>query len=289
MSEYARRVALITGASRGLGRELARAFRGDGADLFLTGRDVGALAEVEQVLREGGDTGASVRTFACDAASVGAGSRTVEAALSAFGRIDILVCNAAIQGPIGSFWENDLAAWEAALAVDLVAPIQLVHAALPEMQARGGSVLFISGGGATAPRPRFSAYATAKAGLVRFAETLACELMDAGITVNCIAPGAMPTAMLREVAAAGSERAGSRETETAGKVLSEGGPTMKRAAELAVFLASERARGITGRLISAVWDRWEDWPQHLEELAASDLYTLRRITGRDRGVSWGDK
>jgi len=60
-------------------------------------------------------------------------------------------------------------------------------------------------------------------------------------------------------------------------------------ADLAVFLASDASKGITGRLISAQWDKWEDWPDHLAELADSDLYTLRRITGRDRGKIWGDK
>ena len=62
-----------------------------------------------------------------------------------------------------------------------------------------------------------------------------------------------------------------------------------RAAALAVFLASDAARGITGRLISAVWDRYEDWPAHRDELAGSDAYTLRRIVGRDRGFDWGDR
>jgi 3-oxoacyl-[acyl-carrier protein] reductase len=54
------------------------------------------------------------------------------------------------------------------------------------------------------------------------------------------------------------------------------------------FLVSEKSKGITGKLISAEWDNWSDWPQHVDELRASDLYTLRRITGRDRGLTWGD-
>jgi 3-oxoacyl-[acyl-carrier protein] reductase len=64
---------------------------------------------------------------------------------------------------------------------------------------------------------------------------------------------------------------------------------MDRVANLALFLASDAAEGITGKLISAVWDNWDNWPQNLEELSTSDVYTLRRITGRDRGMSWGDK
>jgi len=64
---------------------------------------------------------------------------------------------------------------------------------------------------------------------------------------------------------------------------------LEKGAALAVFLASDASRGITGRLISAVWDRYEDWPAHLEALSQSDAFTLRRIVGRDRGFTWGDR
>ncbi|MFM7615231.1 MAG: hypothetical protein ACKO4R_13645, partial [Synechococcales cyanobacterium] len=77
--------------------------------------------------------------------------------------------------------------------------------------------------------------------------------------------------------------------ELASKVFVEGGASMERVADLALFLASEDSKGITGKLISAVWDRWEDWPFHLDELNKTDIYTLRRIVGRDRGMNWGDK
>jgi 3-oxoacyl-[acyl-carrier protein] reductase len=68
-----------------------------------------------------------------------------------------------------------------------------------------------------------------------------------------------------------------------------GGTGFGPAAALAVFLASDSCSGISGKLISAVWDTWERWPEHIDELCTSDVYTLRRIAGRDRGFSWGDK
>ena len=135
----------------------------------------------------------------------------------------------------------------------------------------------------------FSAYASAKAALVRFSETLADEVKSQGITVNCIAPGAMKTAMLRAVLERGEQRSGAREFAVAAKVFEEGGASMDRVADLALFLSSPAARAITGKLISAVWDHWECWPEHVPELAGSDLYTLRRIVGRDRGLGWGDR
>jgi len=118
---------------------------------------------------------------------------------------------------------------------------------------------------------------------------LAEELKPYNVRVNCIAPGAMGTAMLEEVVTKGEAAAGKKEYEDAFRVLREGGVPMQRVAELCNFLASDASNCITGKLISALWDNWEHWPEHIDELRTSDVYTLRRIVGRDRGLSWGDK
>jgi 3-oxoacyl-[acyl-carrier protein] reductase len=99
----------------------------------------------------------------------------------------------------------------------------------------------------------------------------------------------MKTDMLGEVLQKGANAAGEREFAIASKVFAEGGASMDRVADLAKFLASDKSKGITGKIISAVWDDWENWSDHLEELSSSDAYTLRRISGRDRGFKWGDK
>jgi 3-oxoacyl-[acyl-carrier protein] reductase len=203
--------------------------------------------------------------------------------------LDVLVNNAATQGPIGPLLENDFLAWQRTVQVNLLAPVAFCQALIPLMKKmRGASIINLSGGGATGPRANFSAYATAKAGLVRFSETSAEELIPDGIRVNCIAPGAMKTDMLGEVLAKG-DAAGARERKLANKVFEEGGASMNRVADLALFIASDLSKGITGKLVSAMWDNWEHWPEHLQELSGSDAYTLRRIAGRDRGFTWGDK
>jgi 3-oxoacyl-[acyl-carrier protein] reductase len=154
---------------------------------------------------------------------------------------------------------------------------------------RRGCIIQVSGGGATNPLPGLSAYAASKAAVVRFAETLALEVKDFGISVNSIAPGALNTRLLDEVLAAGPDKVGRQFYERSLAQKRDGGVPLSKGAELAVFLASDTARGITGRLISAVWDHWQEWPNHLDTLAESDLYTLRRIVGRDRGENWGDR
>jgi 3-oxoacyl-[acyl-carrier protein] reductase len=291
MTVSAGRSVVITGASRGLGRALADAFWADGANVLGVARDAAALGELASALAgKAVVAGQKIDTLPLDLAAEKSADAVVAHALSSFGRIDTLVCNAAIQGPIGRAWEVDSAAWRDTIAADLTAPASLALRAVPSFIASGrGRIIFLSGGGATAPRPHFSAYAAAKAGLVRFAETLAHELAGTGVTVNAVAPGAMPTGMLQDIVRAGEGAASQREVEGAARVLANANDSMQLAAKLCVFLASDAARDISGRLISAVWDRWEDWPKHTEALTGSDLYTLRRITGRDRGQGWGDR
>jgi len=205
-------------------------------------------------------------------------------------RIDVLVNNAGIQGPIGKTWEAPPQTWNDAIAVDLVGPAMICRAAVPLMAKHGGGrIINLSGGGATGPRQNFSAYATAKAGLVRFSETLAEEVKPLGVAVNCVAPGPMGTDMLATVLKAGIEAAGEREIVAARKALEGGIETLTAAVDLIVFLASSGSQGVTGKLISALWDKWQDFPDHVGELGASDVYTLRRITGRERGIGWSDK
>ncbi len=280
------KTALITGASRGLGETFTRHFWEAGYSLHLLARNRGALENIRSSLPP--RTGQVCTVHTCD---LGDNNQVRDFAkeVTAAG-VNTLVNNAAIQGPIGPLCENDMLAWEQTMRVNLLSPVEICRALIPGMKAgNDGSIINISGGGATGPRGNFSAYSAAKAALVRFSETLAEEVRGFGIRVNCIAPGAMKTAMLAEVLERGSSASGQKEYEIAQRVFAEGGASMDVAAELAVFLASEAASGITGKLISAVWDKWADWPAHIGELEKSDVYTLRRITGRDRGFTWGDK
>ena len=279
---------LITGASRGLGEILARAYWQAGANLLLVARGREKLEQLAASLGSRG--GQEVHTIVADLSDPGAAENVIRTAYERASRLDSLVNNAAIQGPIGPLWKNDWAEWQATLQVDLLSPVALCRAVVPRMiEQGGGSIVNLSGGGATGPRANFTAYATAKAGLVRFSETLADELRPHGVRVNCIAPGAMDTSMLTQVLQEGSDAAGEKEYAQALKVQREGGASPQQVAELCLFLGSDAGRDITGKLISAVWDDWESFPQHLQELDKSDVYTLRRIVAKDRGFKWGDR
>ncbi|WP_145573400.1 SDR family NAD(P)-dependent oxidoreductase [Yersinia alsatica] len=280
------KLAVITGATGGLGRELTRKFWDAGYNLILVSRQADKLEYLSQALAN--KINQSVHCIETDLSSLSQVSLLSDCLTEK--KPTVLINNAAIQGPIGPSWENDSAEIQSTIQVNLLAPIELCRAVVPGMITNGGgAIINISGGGATAPRANFTSYATAKAGLIRYSETLAEETAVYGIKINCIAPGVMKTSMLSEILKCGANVAGEREFTMANKVFAEGGVSMELAAELALFLASEESNGVSGKLVSAVWDDWTHWAEHLEELSSSDVYTLRRITGRDRGFLWGDK
>jgi len=183
----------------------------------------------------------------------------------------------------------DWAEWVQAIEVNLLGSILLCRELLPHFKKnRYGKIIQLSGGGATNPLPRLSAYAASKAAIVRFAETLAEEVRADHIDVNSVAPGPLNTRLLDEVLQAGPEKVGKDFYERSLKQKAEGGAPVEKGAALSVFLASSASDGITGKLISAVWDDWDTFPQHLDDLNQSDVYTLRRIVPKDRGLKWDD-
>ena len=233
-------------------------------------------------------TRAPIEAAAADVAVPGAVEDLVALALERFPQIDILVNNAGVYGPKGLVEDVGWDEWEQAVRVNLFGSVLCCRAVLPHFRGnRYGKIIQLSGGGATSPLPRLSAYAASKAAVVRFAETLAEEVRGTGIDVNAIAPGALNTRLLDEVLDAGPDLVGEEFFERALGQRSSGGTPLELAARLAVFLASGDSDGITGKLISAPWDRWEDFPSHHDDLRETDVYTLRRIVPADRGLSWG--
>jgi len=281
MTVLAGRGALIAGASQGLGKEIAAAYLRAGASVAICARDAATLEAARTELAPLG----RVIARPCDISKPDDVDALVAWAIAELPALDVLVNSAGIYGPMGAIEDTEWAAWRQAIEIDLFGAVLLCRAIVPHCKRLGhGKIIQLSGGGATAPMPRLTAYATAKAAVVRFCESLALELAAHRIDVNCIAPGALNTRMLDEVLAAGPEKVGAEFYARSIKQRDSGGAGLERGAELAVFLASSASDGITGRLLSALWDPWRELPSHRDELA--DIYTLRRITARERGKDW---
>jgi 3-oxoacyl-[acyl-carrier protein] reductase len=277
--ELAGRGAIVTGASRGIGLAIAEAFVAAGADVVACARHERELTAAVDRLRGHAPPGRIVEAVVADVSEPASVGTLTARAAAVLPSLDVLVSNAGVLGPVGPLDEVAWDDWVHAVAVDLLGPALLMRAVLPHFRSRRhGRIIQLSGGGATKPQPFRSAYAAAKAGVVRLVETVAGEVRDHGITVNAIAPGAVNTQLLDDLLAAGPERAGAAGWAEAQHQLASGGSPPEPAARLAVMLASDRGAGITGRLLSAVWDDWEGLPDRADALAASELYTLRRLT-----------
>lgn len=243
------RVSFVTGASRGLGEAIASRFAREGAPVVLAARDAEACERRAEELRARGHEALAVRCDVVDRASV---SRAVAQAVERFGRIDVLVNNAGVGGatPLDDPNPNpnpDDSRWDAILATNLTGAFRVSRAAAPHI-ARGGRVLNMSSVLGRFGVAGFSAYAASKHGIIGLTRSLALELAPRGITVNAICPGWVETEMARE----GFRRFGTEEEGRAaaakmaplGRVLEP-----EEIAGLAVYLASEEARSVTGQAI----------------------------------------
>lgn len=277
MEQLSNRVAIITGGSRGIGKAVTKAFLREGAKVVIAAR---TKIEIDTTIKELKKEG-TIIGFPTDVSNREDVQKLIEQTLIKYGSIDILVNAAGIQDPIGPLTEVDIQEWINNIQINLIGTVICCKTILPIMIAKKrGKIINFSGGGATSPRPYFSAYACSKTAIVRFTETLAIEVKDYAIDVNAIAPGAIPTTMLEEIIRA-RNKAGEKEFSDAVECVQKGGTSPELAAELAVFLASEYSNGLSGRLISAVWDDWKNFDKKISEITNSHLYTLRRIDGRN--------
>jgi NAD(P)-dependent dehydrogenase (short-subunit alcohol dehydrogenase family) len=284
------RGAIVTGASHGLGLAIARAFVDAGASVCVCAREAGPLESARAELAGRAALGQRVLALSADVSKPDDVARVAAESCHAFGRVHILVNNAGIYGPMGPIetvpWED----WVRAIEINLFGSVLTCRAMLPHFkQHRYGKIIQLSGGGATNPLPGISAYAAAKAAVVRFVETLALEVRPFSIDVNAIAPGALNTRLLNQVLAAGPARVGDDFHRRARKQKEDGGTPLETGAKLSVYLASAASDGVSGKLISAVWDPWSTLHEHARDLIDTDVYTLRRIVPKDRGMTWGDE
>jgi 3-oxoacyl-[acyl-carrier protein] reductase len=269
------KVAIVTGGKGGIGSAIVK--------LFLA---KGARVVVADYLKDGCDKNSNDNSphrieICVDVSSESDVQSLVDRTLAEFGTIDILVNVAGVQGPIGFIAENSIEEWIKTMQVNLMGTMLCTKAVLPVMlKNKSGKIINFSGGGATGPRKNFSAYATSKAAVVRFTETIAQELLPYNIQVNAVAPGAVNTNMLAEVLAAGEDVVGD-EFKDAQRRKKEGGTPPELAAELVCFLASHKSDWLTGKLIAAPWDPWQEWNKGSIPDLSKSMYTLRRVDDRN--------
>jgi 3-hydroxybutyrate dehydrogenase len=251
------KTALVTGSTRGIGFEIARAFAASGANVVVNGASDAAQVEAARAaLAQDRDVGVNVGVLGwrADVSDPDQVEKMVAAATERFGSVDILIANAGVQhvAPIEDFPLED---WSRVLATNLSAPFYAMRAVLPQMKARRwGRIITIASAHATVASPFKSAYVAAKHGLAGLTKTAALETARDGITVNAIAPGYVWTELVeRQIPATMAARGMTRE-EVIDKVLLAAQPTGRFVtpqdiAKFAMFLASDAASAITGTVL----------------------------------------
>ena len=268
------KVALITGAGRGIGQAIALAYASEGARLALAAR---SLDQLEETAGQAAALGAQTSIMRVDVTSQAEVEAMAAETLLRYGRIDILVNNAGIVGPIGALEDNNVESWVRTIQVNLVGTYLCCRSVIPIMaEGGGGRIINLSGSGSTSAPYHLSAYGSSKAAIIRLTEILSLELADKNIQVNALGPGSIHTRMWEEITD-GAQAVGDTDLYEFGlQVTGGGGASIERAAELAVWLAGDASDGLSGRLIHAVADDFSSLTPLIPEIMASDLYTLRR-------------
>ena len=261
---------MVTGAGRGIGKRLAIGFANQGARVALLARSKAELDLCHLEIEHAGGNALRIRADVADYEQMTASLERIRVQLGS--PVQVLICAAAMQGHIGCFADSNPKSWNEVIQTNLVGVMNACRAVLPQMIARrSGKIIIVGGSALSQARPNFAAYAATKTALIAFVETVAAEISDHNVQINCITPGPTYTHMTDQLLAAG-DKAGWREIEEAQQVRLTGGTSSEKQIELALFLASERSNHLSGRLL----DVNDNWKKLRDGSLKAEQFTLRR-------------
>jgi 5-hydroxydodecatetraenal polyketide synthase CpkA len=267
-------VVLVTGAGRGIGRQLARRLADHGAALALVARSGDELAETRDLIESAGGIAAAARADVTDADSLRVAFADLRRRL---GPVDVLVNNAGVLGPIGPLWEVDVEDWWTTMDVNVRGTVLASRLVLPAMIAAGrGRIVNITSQAGVHRWPFVSGYSVSKAAVVKLTENLALEAKHHGVSVFSVHPGLLPIGMSETVTA--HQPTSAHEARVRDWALAElaggRGADPVRAIDLLVRLAAGDGDRLSGRHLS-VHDDLDSVLRNVAEVHAHDLYVLR--------------
>jgi len=270
-TEFINKNILVTGAGRGIGKRFALGFARLGAKIALVGRSKAEIDLAHIEIEQAGGNALRIRSDVTDPEQL---ALAVDRARVVFGGpVDVLICAAAVPGPLTAFLHTPVKAWTEAIQINLIGVVHSCRAVLPSMvEKRAGKIIVLTCDSDDLPKLNFSAYATSKTAAVRFVESLAAEVLDDNVQVNCFDPGPAYTNLTDEIISA-ENRLEQRVVAAAKETRRTGGISPELQLQHMVFLASEQSNHISGKLIHVN----DDWKKLKNATLRPDALTLRRM------------
>jgi len=263
---------LITGGGSGIGAALSKSLAQDNHQIVICGRR-------EKKLKEVANNHKKILYKTCDVSDEQQVVQLKKFVKKSIKYLDVIINCAGVFGPINRFDKTNSNHWKKTFEINTFGTYLIIKHFLDLLLlSKTKKIINFSGGGAFSPFPHYSAYAVSKAAVVRLTENIADELFDYKVHINCIAPGFVTTDLHNETLLAGETAAG-KQYQITKKKLKEGSVPITTPVECVKFLISEKSDGLTGKTISASFDKWNEvfFQESIKKITESDLYTLRRI------------
>lgn len=270
-TEFKNKNILVTGAGRGIGKRFALGFAALGAKIGLVGRSKAEIDLAHIEIEQAGGNALRIRSDVTDPEQL---ALAVDRARVVFGGpIDVLICAAAVPGPLTPFLQTPLKAWVETIQINLMGVVHSCRAVLPSMiEKRAGKIIVLTCDSDELPKLNFSAYGTSKTAAVRFVESVAAEVLDHNVQINCFDPGSAYTNLTDEIISAES-RLEHRVVAAAKETRRTGGVSPELQLSHVMFLASEQSNHLSGKLIHVT----DDWKKLKNATLRPDAFTLRRL------------
>lgn len=276
------RVALITGANGYLGQYLSKILWEKNFSIILISRNF------DKDFKNYFKPSKKKKNFfyKCDLANFKSLESVLKKIKKKHKSLDLVINNAAIQNPLGDLENLNFKDIKKNFDINYFAPIKIIQETIPLLKKKKfSSIINLSGGGATSNRDQFAIYGSSKTALARSSEIVSKEIKKYKININSFSPGALPSKMLNEIIK--TKKMNSIEKKKAKKILGKK-INLNPIKSLIFYLISKEGNKITGKIISSKWDNWKNWKNNLQKINNLNLYTLRRLTARDKGFKWGD-
>ncbi|MBS3112370.1 SDR family oxidoreductase [Candidatus Woesearchaeota archaeon] len=275
---------IITGGSGGIGKIISHKFLQLGDLVTLISRNIEHLKNTKE---EFSKYSKSIHILQADVSNHTHFSKIESFINSKLNKkVDVLINAAGVYGPIGRLETTKANEWEETFKINVYGTVNMCRLIIPFMKkSNNGTIINFSGGG-DGPFPNFTSYSASKGAIIRFTESLASELIEFGITVNAIAPGAVNTQLLDKVLKTSPDKVGKEFYEKSLIQKSSGGASPEKTAELIALLASGYFGKLSGKILSSIHDDFQKIKTNSSQIINSDIYNLRRIKPTDKDFKW---